>query len=230
VRAPIESECRCAVTSGPVVIDVRTAPPPVEAVRRAAVALRAGDVVVLPTETVYGIGALPDVPGATARLFALKGRAFDTPLAVLCADAEQALGLVEAPDQRVWRVAQAFWPGPLTLVLPRRGDLSYELGEPATTIGVRCPDHALVRALAAEVGPIATTSANRHGEPTPSTAAAVAELFGDRVAVVLDGGVCAGEPSTVVDATGDEWRVIRHGALPADAIEVRAEEHRRDRS
>jgi L-threonylcarbamoyladenylate synthase len=201
-----------------VLIDVRAAPPPAEAIGRAAVALRAGEVVVLPTETVYGIGALPDVPGATARLFALKGRSFYTPLAVLCADAEQALGLVEAPDQRVWRVAQAFWPGPLTLVLPRRGDLTYELGEPATTIGVRCPDHALVRALAAEVGPIATTSANRHGEPTPPSAAAVAELFGDRVAVVLDGGVCDGEPSIVIDATGDEWRVLREGSLSLNEI------------
>jgi L-threonylcarbamoyladenylate synthase len=206
------------VTPGPLLIDVRGPSLPAEAIRRAAVALRAGEVVAMPTETVYGIGVLPDVPGATARLFALKGRSVDTPLAVLCADAEQALGLVEAPSERVRRVAGSLWPGPLTLVLPRRGDLTYELGEPTTTIGVRCPEHALVRALAAEVGPIATTSANRHSEPTPPTASAVAELFGEQVAVVLDGGVCDGQPSTVVDATGDEWRVLREGALSAATI------------
>jgi tRNA threonylcarbamoyl adenosine modification protein (Sua5/YciO/YrdC/YwlC family) len=176
-------------------------------------ALRRGDVVVIPTETVYGLAALPAVPGATAKIFALKGRTADVPLAVLCADARQALDLADDPSDAVQRVAKAFWPGPLTLVLRRRPGLGYELGEPATTVGVRCPDHDLVRAIAAQVGPIATTSANLHGQPTPDTAAGIAKLFGDGVAAVVDGGRCDGVPSTVVDATADGWRVLRQGSI-----------------
>jgi L-threonylcarbamoyladenylate synthase len=186
----------------------------------AADALLAGEVVVFPTETVYGLAALPGIPGATRRLFELKGRGTDVPLAVLCSDADQALALADRPDALRRDVAARLWPGPLTLVLRRRPDLGYELGEPATTIGLRCPDHPVVRALAAEVGPIATTSANLHGRPTPDTAAELAELFGDGVAVVLDGGPCIGVPSTVVDATGPAvgWRVLRQGRLTLDEI------------
>jgi tRNA threonylcarbamoyl adenosine modification protein (Sua5/YciO/YrdC/YwlC family) len=204
------------------VIDVGGDVPPVAAVAKAADALRAGEVVVLPTDTVYGVAALPTVPGATDRLFALKGRGADVPLAVLCAEAGQALALADpaavAAGTDVARIAAALWPGPLTLVLPRRPGLGYALGEPAATIGVRCPDHALVRAVAAEVGPIATTSANRHRQPTPPTAAAVADALGAGVALVLDGGPCAGTPSTVVDATGPSWRVLRAGDLTLDDV------------
>ena len=203
-------------------MDVAGAAPPAGAVATAAAALRAGEVVVLPTDTVYGVAALPTVPGATDRLFALKGRSADVPLAVLCAEAAQALALGDpaavGEGTDVARIAAALWPGPLTLVLPRRPGLGYALGEPASTVGVRCPDHALVRALAAEVGPIATTSANRHGQPTPPTAAGVAEALGAGVAVVLDGGPCAGTPSTVVDATGPSWRLLRAGDLTLEDI------------
>jgi L-threonylcarbamoyladenylate synthase len=185
-------------------------------VERAAEALRGGGVVVIPTETVYGLAALPGVPGATARIFALKGRAANVPLAVLCADADQAFGLAEEPDDLVRAVADKYWPGPLTLVLRRRQGLVYELGEPHDTVGVRCPDHDFVRALAAEVGPIATTSANLHGEPTPIDAPAVAALFGAGVAVTVDGGPCTGSPSTVVDTTTDPWKVLRQGELYVD--------------
>jgi L-threonylcarbamoyladenylate synthase len=194
------------------------------AVRAAVDALRRGLVVALPTDTVYGIGALPDVPGATDRLFALKGRSADVPIAVLCADAEQALALADPSElgEDVLRIAERLWPGPLTLVLPRRPGLGYRLGAPAETVGVRCPDHDLVRALATEVGPIATTSANRHGEPTPPTAPEVAALFGDGVAVVLDSGRCAAPASTVVDASGPAWRLLREGELPLAAVEAAA--------
>jgi tRNA threonylcarbamoyl adenosine modification protein (Sua5/YciO/YrdC/YwlC family) len=181
-------------------------------------ALRAGEAVVLPTETVYGLATLPT---ATARIFELKGRAPDVPLAVLCADPRQALALVDGPTEAVGRVARELWPGPLTLVLPRRPGLGYELGEPATTIGVRCPDHDLVRFIATQVGPIAVTSANLHGQPTPPTAVAVARLFGDGVAGVVDGGDLTGTPSTVVDATPPDpagWRVLREGGVSLAAV------------
>ena len=196
--------------------------PPV--VARAAALLRAGEAIVVPTDTVYGLAALPTVPGATDRLFALKDRGVDVPVAVLCHDADQALALADpaslGPDVR--RIAARLWPGPLTLVLPRRPGLALALGHPPTTVGVRCPDHDLVRALADEVGPLATTSANRHGEPTPSTAAEVAAALGGGVPLVVDGGRCDGAPSTVVDATGPSWRVLREGAVTLASIEAAA--------
>jgi L-threonylcarbamoyladenylate synthase len=222
------------VTPEPLIVDAGPAggPPRPDVVAQAAVALRAGDAVAVPTDTVYGLAALPTVPGATARLFALKGRAADVPVAVLCASADQALALADpaAVTDEVARIADRLWPGPLTLVLPRRAGLDWALGEPAGTIGVRCPDHGLVRALAAEVGPLATTSANRHGEPTPPAAADVAALLGPGVALVVDGGPAAGTPSTVVDATrpateavtdagtGNAWRILRAGAVTLDDL------------
>jgi L-threonylcarbamoyladenylate synthase len=186
-----------------------------EAVPRAVKALREGQVVALPTDTVYGLAALPGDPNHTARLFALKGRGHDVPVAVLCADVEQALALADRGRMPAGatRMAERLWPGPLTLVLPRRTGLGYALGKPEHTIGVRCPDHDLVRALAREVGPLATTSANRHGEATPPTAAGVAEVFGAGLGLVLDGGPCVEPPSAVVDATGADWRVLRAGRV-----------------
>lgn len=187
-------------------------------VERAAKALLGGGLVVLPTETVYGLAALASDPAATRALFARKGRGADVPVAVLCADAGQALALaaddVPAPAAEL---AAAHWPGPLTMVLRRRPGLGWALGEPTDTIGLRCPAHDLVRALAARVGPLATTSANRHGMPTPSSASeAAAQLLGE-VDLVLDGGMLSGTPSTVVDLTGPEPRVLRQGPVHIDA-------------
>jgi tRNA threonylcarbamoyl adenosine modification protein (Sua5/YciO/YrdC/YwlC family) len=195
-----------------------------DAVTLAIDALRGGEVVALPTDTVYGLAALPTIAAATDRLFALKGRGADTPIAVLCADAAQAFGLAapDAPTPEVRHIAENLWPGPLTLVLPRRPGLGYELGEPAGTVGVRCPDHALVRAIAAAVGPIATTSANRHGEPTAPTAEGVAAIFGAGLALVLDGGRCEAPPSTVVAVTGAEWKVLREGPIPLAELRAAA--------
>lgn len=195
-------------------------------IARAAAALRAGLLVGLPTDTVYGLAASAEVAGATERLFAAKGRGGAVPVAVLCADAGQALGLAdpETLGDGVRRIAARLWPGPLTLVLRRRPDLPYVLGEPAATIGVRCPAEPLVRALAAEVGPLATSSANRHGEPTPPTAAGVAVHFGADVALVVDGGVRSAPPSTVVDATGPDWRVLREGDLTLADLRAAAHE------
>jgi L-threonylcarbamoyladenylate synthase len=195
-----------------------------DAVTLAIDALRGGEVVALPTDTVYGLAALPTIAPATDRLFALKGRGADTPIAVLCADTAQAFGLAapDAPTPEVRHIAEHLWPGPLTLVLPRRPGLGYELGEPAGTVGVRCPDHALVRAIAAAAGPIATTSANRHGEPTAPTAEGVAATFGAGLALVLDGGRCEAPPSTVVAVTGAEWKVLREGPIPLAELRAAA--------
>ncbi len=181
-------------------------------------ALRAGEAVVLPTDTVYGVAALPAVEGATARLRALKERGADTPFAVLVADEAQAAAVAELPPAAA-RLARAHWPGPLTLVL-RRADAAtgWDLGGDPTTIGVRCPDHPLVRAVAREAGPIATTSANRHGRPTPPTAPeAAAALLGD-VALTVDGGALPGTASTVVDLAGSTPRILREGPLDSSAL------------
>ena len=179
--------------------------------------LERGGVVVLPTDTVYGLAALPTSRDAVERVFALKGRRADVPIAVLCASSVQALALAE-PVPGMDAVAERFWPGPLTLVLPRRAGVDLHLGDPEHTIGLRVPDHDLVRAVAGRVGPIATTSANRHGEPTdPTAAGASASLVGEPDLVVDDGRL-EGSASTVVDATGTPWAALREGAISAAEV------------
>lgn len=186
-------------------------------------ALEAGQAVVLPTDTVYGLAARAADHQATARLFALKGRSSGVPVAVLCADAEQALGLAEAPDRAVLAVADRWWPGPLTLVVRRRGGLDLHLGDPEHTIGLRVPDHDLVRAVAARVGPLATTSANRHGQPTAATARAASDALGPDLGLVVDGGLLEGQPSTVLDTTTWPWVVLRAGAADVSDILLTAD-------
>ena len=195
------------------IVDARGDQPPAEALKEAAEALRVGLAVALPTDTVYGLAADVSVPGATDRIFEVKHRPHDVDLPVLVADADQALGLATAVPDSAIALMTRFWPGAITLVIPRAPDLAADLGNDDATIGVRCPDHAVPRALCAIVGPLATTSANLHGEPTPETAEMVAEVFGDAVAVVLDGGPCAGSPSTVVDCTGVEPKLLREGRI-----------------
>jgi L-threonylcarbamoyladenylate synthase len=178
-------------------------------VERAAEVLRAGGAVVLPTDTVYGLAALPGHIGLLAEL---KGRPAEMPVAVLVASVDQARELAGAPmPAEAERLAAAFWPGPLTLVVPARSPAD-------SPVGIRWPDHPLVQAIAARVGPIATTSANRHGHPTPRTAAeASASLLGP-VGLVIDGGVLAGSGSTVVDLTGSAPAVLRVGPLAPEVL------------
>lgn len=183
-----------------------------EDVDAAVATLRAGEAIVVPTDTVYGLAALPTVAGAVDRLFALKGRPADMPVAVLVAGLEQVEALAEM-SAAARRLAEAFWPGPLTMVLPRKASVDLPLGAPHETIGVRWPDHPVIAALASEVGPLATTSANRTGEPTPEGAADAAAALTGPVGMVLDGGPCAGIASTVIDVTGPDLRVLRHGTI-----------------
>jgi L-threonylcarbamoyladenylate synthase len=182
-------------------------------------ALEGGGVVVLPTDTVYGFVARGADPEATAALFALKGRGEGVPLAVLCASADQVLGIaVPAEPAAVAAVAARWWPGPLTLVLPRRAGADLHLGEPATTVGVRVPADDRLRAVARRVGPLAASSANRHGEPVVGTAQEATAAFGGEVALVVDGGPLGDRSSTVVDATGWPWVVLREGPIDGDEI------------
>jgi L-threonylcarbamoyladenylate synthase len=192
------------------------------AVDTAVEVLARGGTVVLPTDTVYGIAARVDRPDGVAGIFALKGRPEHNALAVLVADVEQAATLANMDDPRVLRLVERWWPGALTLVLQRRKDATHlDLGGDPTTIGVRCPGSSLARAVAAHAGPIATTSANRHGDATPHEAATAAASLTDAVSLVLDGGTCGGEASTVIDATAPdsgEWRELRAGPIPWASI------------
>ncbi|MGH9225444.1 MAG: L-threonylcarbamoyladenylate synthase [Acidimicrobiales bacterium] len=200
-----------------------------EATLRTAIdALAGGLVVAVPTDTVYGLAVDPFRPGATARLFAAKRRPRGVPLPVVVGSVEQAMAM--AAEAGVAPAASALmarlWPGALTIVVPRREGLIADLGDDAGTVGLRWPDHAVIEALCAEVGPLATTSANLHGEPTPLTAGGVAAVFGETVAVVLDGGPCGGAPSTVVDCTGAEPRLRREGRIPwADVVAAATATH-----
>jgi tRNA threonylcarbamoyl adenosine modification protein (Sua5/YciO/YrdC/YwlC family) len=183
-----------------------------ERVAAAVAALREGLAIVIPTDTVYGLAADPVRPGATARLFEAKGRPTRVQLPVLVDSIEQA-DSVGTVDERARRLMERFWPGGLTVVVRRRPGVDLELGDDTGTVGVRCPDHPVARRLCAEAGPLAATSANLHGRDTPATAPEVAALFGDAVAVVVDGGRCEGQPSTVVDCTGTDVVLLREGAV-----------------
>lgn len=189
------------------------------ALKAAEDALSAGEVVVFPTDTVYGLAARPDLPWATDRLFEVKQRPRDLTLPVLAATVEAAAGVAEF-DARASALANRFWPGGLTMVLARTARArEWDLGDERQTVGVRIPDHVIALSLLSRAGPLAVTSANRSGEPTPATCADVRTSLGDLVAVYLCIGAATGEvPSTVVDLTGDEARILRGGAIAPDAV------------
>jgi L-threonylcarbamoyladenylate synthase len=193
-------------------------PPPAEAIDAAVSALRRGDIIGLPTDTVYGLAADPWHSGASDRLFLVKGRPRNVELPLFVAGPEQAEELTSNLPPIAERLMEAFWPGPLTIVLPRRPDLAADLGEDDATIGLRCPAHPVPLALCAQFGPFATTSANRHGQPPAVEAAALAEDL-PGVELVLDAGRCAGEASTVVDATGEVLKLLRAGCLDWARVE-----------
>jgi L-threonylcarbamoyladenylate synthase len=179
----------------------------------------AGGLVVLPTDTVYGIGTRPDDPAATARLFEAKGRPRGLALPVLVAS-RVAAEEVAVFDQRARALAGRFWPGPLSLVLPRaEPSRTWDLGEDASTVAVRMPHHPLALAVLASTGPLAVTSANRSGEPTPTTCEGLRAVFGDAVDVYLcEAAAIAGSASTVVALDGSELRVLRLGSVSEDEL------------
>ena len=197
-------------------------PVPPDAVEVAVRALASGQIVALPTDTVYGLAADPFSTGAADRLFLLKRRPREVDLPLLVADEEQALSLATAVPDSARHLMDRFWPGALTVVLPRHPDLAADLGADEATVGVRCPGHPVPLALCQAHGPIATTSANLHGRPTLTTAEGVVTQFGDALAVVLDGGRCDGAPSTVVDCTGERPRLLREGRIPWDEVQAAA--------
>jgi L-threonylcarbamoyladenylate synthase len=186
----------------------------------AAEALATGELVVVPTDTVYGVAARPDVAGATERLFQAKQRPRDLTVPVLVAGTGDARRIAWM-DVAANKLATRFWPGALTMVLPRTElSMPWDLGQEGATVGVRVPAHEVVLELLARTGPLAVTSANRSGAPTPSDCAGVRVVLGDAVAVYLCTGVLDSDfPSTVVDMTGPEHRVLREGAIGSSDID-----------
>lgn len=190
---------------------------------RAAGLLHEGKLVAFPTETVYGLGADAADPDAVRRIFAAKGRPADHPLIVHLAEpaamADWAAGIPDA----AWRLADAFWPGPLTLVLHKASAVDAVVTGGQDTIGLRVPNHPVARGLLrAFGGALAAPSANRFGHVSPTTAAHVlAEFDDDRVAAVIDGGACpVGVESTIVDLSGPAPRLLRPGMIRAAALEA----------
>lgn len=190
-------------------------------VARAAELLRAGELVVYPTETFYALGALASSPSALARLIAAKGRPEGKSLPLIAADLAQveSVGFFEAPLAR--RIASRLWPGPLTLVIPARSGIAPELVAPDRTVAVRIPGSRVARSLALSAGgPLVSTSANPSGEAPPSSAEAVSPKILAAVAEILDGGQTpGGKPSTLVLIEDASFRVVREGAVSRSQIE-----------
>ena len=180
-------------------------------------ALAAGQVVAVPTDTVYGLAVDPRSPGAVERLFALKKRPGHSQLPVLIADPTGLMDLAE-PTATADRLISVYWPGPLTIVLVRRAAVSFDIGGDPSTIGLRCPSSPVLLELLGRTGPLAVTSANHHGEPPLHTAGQVRRSFGKGVAAVLDGGRCDGTPSTVISVRAAEVKCLREGAIPFSEI------------
>jgi tRNA threonylcarbamoyl adenosine modification protein (Sua5/YciO/YrdC/YwlC family) len=179
----------------------------------AVAAIRAGDVVGVPTDTVYGIGADPLNEAAVARLYGLKGRPEHKPIGLLVATVDQAREIGEINDT-VAELADRHWPGALTLIVTPRVVLADWVGDrQSDTVGIRVPDHAVALELLGRAGPLAVTSANLSGGEEARNDRQAQEIFGDQVAVYLEGECPGGEASTVVDATGAELTIIREGPV-----------------
>lgn len=190
-------------------------------VARAADALRRGALVAFPTETVYGLGVAARDRGALARLYAAKGRPLDHPVIVHLPSVDAVAAWAREVPAHAHRLAAAFWPGPLTLVLPRAAGVPDEVTGGQDTVGLRVPDHPLaLRLLRAFGDGVAAPSANRFGRISPTTAAHVVEEFEDVDVLVLDGGPCrVGLESTIVDVSGDAPRLLRAGGVHRRALE-----------
>ena len=184
------------------------------AIEAASLAVRRGELVVLPTDTVYGLGADAFDPAAVRRLLKAKGRGPEMPPPVLVSAATTLDALAVGIPGYARALVDHFWPGPLTLVCTQQSSLQWDLGDTRGTVAVRMPDHELVLEILERTGPLAVSSANITGRPPAADADAAEEMLGEDVSVIIDGGPAAGDlPSTIVDVTGTQGRVLRTGAL-----------------
>lgn len=193
-----------------------------EAVTVAARVLAEGGLVAFPTDTVYGVGAHIFQPDAVERIYTAKIRPRDKAIPILLARAEDLSLVTERITETAWFLAERFWPGGLTLVLLKKAEVPDVVSAGGSTVAVRVPDHPVPRALMAALGaPIAGTSANLTGHPSPVTAQEVEAELGGRIELILDGGQCpGGVPSTVLDLTKDPPTILRAGAVAVEEIKA----------
>lgn len=186
-------------------------------VEEVAQQLCAGHLAVIPTDTVYGLAAHLDHPSAISEIFVAKGRPPEKPIPVLGADIDQLASVVRF-DERARKLAMRFWPGPLTIILPRVEGFDVDLGgDGSRTVGVRVPKEPRALELLRATGPLAVTSANRSGEKEATTVDEAREALGDSAIAYLDGGRCVGTPSTIVFLAG-ERRLLREGPIPSALV------------
>lgn len=188
-------------------------------IRAAVAAIRRGTLVVVPTDTVYGLAADAFSPDAVTALLAAKGRGRDMPVPVLVPSSRTLAGIAALPGTAASGLVEAFWPGGLTLVCAVQPSVSWDLGDARGTVAVRMPLHPVALEVLAETGPLAVSSANRTGSPAAVSAAEAVDGLGEAVTVYLDGGRCAGTAaSTIVDVTGAVPRVLRQGAVTLERL------------
>ncbi|MFR9797027.1 L-threonylcarbamoyladenylate synthase [Streptomyces sp. MS06] len=199
--------------------DTNDATDRVTGLREAASAVRRGELVVLPTDTVYGIGADAFSKEAVGDLLEAKGRGRNMPTPVLIGSPNTLHGLVTDFSELAWELVDAFWPGALTLVARHQPSLTWDLGETRGTVAVRMPLHPVAIELLTEVGPMAVSSANLTGHPAPENCDSAQGMLGDSVSVYLDGGPTPGNvPSSIVDVTREVPMLLRAGALSAEEL------------
>ncbi|GAA0668933.1 L-threonylcarbamoyladenylate synthase [Kitasatospora atroaurantiaca] len=187
--------------------------------REAASAIRRGELVVLPTDTLYGVGADAFSPEAVAALLAAKGRGRDMPSPVLVGSPTTLHGLVTDFSEQAWELVDAFWPGGLTLVAKHQPSLRWDLGETRGTVAVRMPLHPVAIELLNTTGPLAVSSANKSGGPSPANCDDAFAQLGDSISVYLDGGTADfAQASSIVDVTGKVPVLLRAGAISAEQL------------
>jgi len=190
-----------------------------EAIAAATLAVQRGDLVVIPTDTVYGIGADAFDVDAVRALLEAKGRGREMPPPVLVSAATTVDALASELPGYARALIEEFWPGPLTLVCRQQPSLQWDLGDTRGTVAVRMPDDDLALAILERTGPLAVSSANKTGRPAATDAGAAVEMLGEDVAVVVDAGESpGGEASTILDVTGSQGRVLRRGALGLEEL------------
>ena len=189
-----------------------------KSIQRALEVLQKGGLVAFPTDTVYGLGALAFDGNAVEAIFLAKDRPIEKAIPVLIGDEADLEKVSNNISQIVYKLVSQFWPGPLTVVVPKKPTLPEAVSE-AETVGVRVPDHQVARTLLHSTGPLAVTSANISGQPSPSTAQEVFEQLNGRIELIIDGGKTpGGVPSTLVDCTASEIRVLRQGPISLEQI------------
>lgn len=197
-----------------------------EGIAAASIAVQSGELIVVPTDTVYGVGADAFSPRAVQRLLDAKGRGRDMPPPVLIANVPTLDALATAVPDWARTLVDQLWPGPLTLVFKQQSSLKWDLGESRGTVAVRMPDDAVTLALLARTGPLAVSSANKTGMAAATTAEEAESMLGDDVSVILDSGPAQGViPSTILDATGAQPRLLRLGAVATEELNRLLEPH-----